>query len=53
MRSSGNIENSIPQISNVNGVRCNIVVLLDDKLGLEELGDVNQDGQDQNWDGVG
>ena len=50
---SGNIENFIPQISDVNGVCSDIVVLLDDNFGLKKLGNVDQDGQDQNWDGVG
>ena len=49
---SHNIENFIPQVSDVNCVCSDIVVLLDDNLGLKELGDVDQDGQDQNWDGV-
>ena len=53
MHLSHNIENFVPQISDVNGVCSDIVVLLDDNLGLKELGDVDQDGQDQNWDGVG
>ena len=51
--SSGTIENSIPKISDVNRVRSHIVALLDDNLSFKELGDVDQDGQDQNWDGVG
>ena len=51
--SSGKLESYIPKISDVNGKCCYIVALLDYNLGLKELWDVDQDGQNQNWYGVG
>ena len=44
--------NYIPQISDVNGVGRYVEVLFGDNLGFHELGDVDQDGQDQNRYGV-
>ena len=44
--------NYIPQISDVNGVGRYVEVLFGDNLGFHELGDVDQDGKDQNRDGV-